>query len=81
MKTMTAINISEMFPEWVTHEQKVVAEYHLSKGCEIYTEGPYTCSFHEKKYGYIWVFGKKLLKLDGRGYDVKMQCETHPKIV
>lgn len=81
MKTMTELNIDEIFPDFITNEQKTVAEYHLLKGSEIYIEGPYNCSFHNKQYGYVWVSGKKLLKLDGRGYDVKMQCETHPKIV
>lgn len=81
MKTMTETTKDEMFPEWVTSEQKVVAEHHLSKGSEIYIEGPYNCSFHKKQYGYVWVINKRLLKLDGRGYDVKMQCETHPRIV
>ena len=81
MKTMYELNIDAIFPEFITHEQRVVAEHHLSKGSEIYIEGPYNCSFHNKQYGYVWVAGKKLIKLDGRGYDVKMQCETHPKIV
>lgn len=81
MKAMYELDIDAIFPEFITHEQKVVAEYHLSKGSEIYIEGPYNCKFHNKQYGYIWVLDKKLLKLDGRGYDVKMQCETHPKIV
>lgn len=81
MKTMQELNIDAIFPEFVTNEQKVVAEYHLLKGSEIYIEGPYSCKFHGKDYGYVWVAGKKLLKLDGRGYDVKMQCEIHPKIV
>ena len=81
MKTMYEMTADKIFPEFITNEQKVVAEYHLSKGSEIYIEGPYNCSFHNKQYGYVWVVGKKLIKLDGRGYDVKMSCETHPKIV
>ena len=81
MKTMSELTISEMFPDFITDEQIAVAEFHWLKGSEIYIEGPYKCSFHDKLYGYVWVSGKKLLKLDGRGYDVKMQCETHPKIV
>lgn len=81
MKTMIEIDSQHNFPEFITHEQKVVAEYHLGKGSGIYIEGPYNCSFHKKQYGYVWVSGEKLLKLDGRGYNVKMQCEIHPKIV
>ena len=81
MKTMTAINNNGMFPDWITNEQKIVANHHLARGCEIFIEGPYTCSFHKKQYGYVWVSGKRLLKLDGRGYDVKMQSETPPRIV
>ena len=81
MKTMTELNIDKIFPDFITSEQKAVAEYRLSKGSEIYIEGPYNCKFQNKQYGYVWVSGKKLLKLDGRGYDIKMQCETHPKIV
>lgn len=59
-----------------------MVDHWLSKGSKIYVEGPYMCSFHKKQYGYIWVStGTRLLKLDGRGYDVKIQCEMHPKIV
>lgn len=79
MKTMT--QIEKLDAEWLTNEQKGMCTYWLKKGAGVYVEGPYMCSFHKKEYGYIWVdTGKKLLKLDGRGYDVKMQCETHPKL-
>lgn len=80
MKTMYEI-IDGVFPDFITYEQKRVSEYHLTKGANVYIEGPYNCNFHNKQYGYVWVVGKKLLKLDGRGYDVKMQCEIPPKIV
>lgn len=81
MKTMHEI-VDGIFPDFITNEQKCVSERHLTKGAEVYIEGPYNCSFHKKQYGYVWVYtGKSLLKIDGRGYDIKMQCETHPKIV
>ena len=82
MKTMTQIQIEKLNADWLTTEQKGMCDYWLRKGAEVYAEGPYVCNFHKKEYGYMWVdTGKKLLKLDGRGYDIKMQCETHPKIV
>lgn len=80
MKTMT--QIVKLDAEWLTTEQKGVSQRWLDKCAEVYAEGPYMCSFHKKEYGYVWVdTGKKLLKLDGRGYDVKIQCEGHPKII
>ena len=82
MKTMTQIQIEKLNADWLTTEQKGMCDYWLQKGAEVYAEGPYFCGFHKKEYGYMWVdTGKKLMKLDGRGYDVKMQCEMHPKIV
>ena len=82
MKTMIQIQIEKLNADWLTTEQKGMCNYWLQKGAEVYAEGPYVCNFHKKEYGYLWVDnGKKLVKLDGRGYDIKMLCETHPKIV
>lgn len=82
MKTMTQFQIEKLNADWLTAEQKGMCDYWLRKGVEVYAEGSYVCNFHKKEYGYMWVdTGKKLMKLDGRGYDIKMECETHPKIV
>lgn len=79
MKTMTQVFSPEL--DWLTEEQKVMTTHWLSNDAEVYIEGPYMCSFHKKEYGYVWISaGKRLLKLDGRGYNVKMSCEIHPVI-
>lgn len=80
MKTMQAV--TNLDAEFITHEQRVVSEMHQNRGADIYIEGPYLCTHTKKSYGYVWVsINKRLLKIDGLGYDVKMQCEVHPKIL
>ena len=82
MKTMVEVQVENLSASWLTEEQKGMCSYWLRNGAQVFAEGPYMCSYHNKQYGYMWInTGKKLLKLDGRGYDVKMQCEIHPKIV
>ncbi len=80
MKTMSQVN--DVNVEWLPAEQKAVASVSLKQGADVYLEGPYLCNYHNKYYGYIWIDnGRKLAKIDGRGYDVKLQSELHPKII